>query len=134
MEQFKLDLSKLTPVAEANRIMGNYYIACDDIETKQPVITRWHSGNNQIFDGRKGVYWKHWLQIPPGLPGFPVAELPDEFELKKGEWLDASGIMLAYNQTFKRKPVALPEISIPSGTKSEQIEAVKKILEQLETK
>lgn len=88
--------------------------------------------------GGCSTYFVYWFQIPPNLPGFPKSELPDEFELKEGEWE-----AVLTNQVDRweltpgmkyRRIKSLPELTIPSGTKSEQIEAVKKILEELETK
>ena len=136
METFNLDLSKLTPVAEDDRVKGNWYVVADNIGNYGTVsIRRWHSNNDDMCQiGTPSIHWKLWFAIPSGLPGFPKDELPDEFELNKGEWLDASGIVLTYNQTFKRKLVTLPTISIPSGTKSEQLAELRKILEKLENK
>ena len=93
--------------------------------------------------GGCSTYFVYWFAIPPNLPGFPKSELPDVFELKQGEheyyseyherWMHISAMTGTNNITFRRTKPTLPELTIPSGTKSEQIEAVKKILEELET-
>lgn len=133
MEEFKLDLSKLTPVAEQDRVRGNWYVVADEMN-QFGQIRQWHSDDHQIdyLCGSKSSPWSHWFAIPPGLPGFPKGELPDEIELKAGEWLDASCFTLMYSQKFKRKRT-MPELTIPSGTKAEQIEFLRKELEKLET-
>lgn len=129
MENFKLDLTQLTPVAEKDRVRGNWYVVADLIREEYPRLEQYHESNKDFSD----CPWKHWFAIPSNLPGFQTAELPDEFELKAGEWLDASGFTVPYSQKFKRKP-PLPELTIPSGTLEEQIDATKKILAELETK
>lgn len=140
MENFKLDLTQLTPVAEADRIKGNWYVVADYLNDDTPPILQFKERNLDT----SGSIWEYWLQIPPNLPGFPKSELPDEFELKQGEheyyseyrerWMHISAMTGTNNITFRRTKPTLPELTIPSGTKSEQIEAVRKILEELETK
>lgn len=139
MENFKLDLTQLTPVAEADRIKWNWYVVAN-ITDSNPWIVQWGENDLDI----DSLEWNFWFAIPPNLPGFPKSELPDEFELKQGEheyyseyherWMHISALTGSNNITFRRTKPTLPELTIPSGTKSEQIEAVKKILEELETK
>ena len=132
MENFKLDLTQLTPVAEADRIKGNWYVVADKLN-EYGGISQWHSGRNRISpnDGDEGIKFDLWFAIPPNLPGFPKAELPDEFEIVSTDW---ELINIPYGTRYrKRKPILMP-ITIPSGTKSEQIEAVRKILAELEAK
>ena len=129
MENFKLDLSKLTPVAEADRIKGNWSVVADSM-----------SGNTMIriaqFDYSRyclyGTIWHFWFAIPPGLPGFPSGELPDEFELKAGEWectnFYGNFVKISVNSTFRRIKPTLPELTIPSGTREAQIEFLRKEL------
>jgi hypothetical protein len=134
MEHFKLDLTQLTPVEEKDRVKGNWYFVCDDLRGN-PRIEQYGKDSEDF----SGCYWRHWLQIPPGLPGFPVAELPDEIELKWSEWEVQEFINPDYRKLhmdvkFKRIKPTLPELTIPSGTRAEQIEGVKKLLAKLETK
>lgn len=139
MENFKLDLTQLTPVAEADRIKGNWYVVCDHIDHPCSLsIRRWHS---QKYDMNQGggcsTYFVYWFAIPPNLPGFPKSELPDKFELKVGEWEYYNTYTRCWEKStgaIYRRIKHLPKLTIPSGTKSEQIEAVRKILEELETK
>lgn len=135
MENFKLDLSKLTPVAEKDRIKGNWYVVADNLN-QYGGISQWHSGRNRISpsdgDGDAGIEYDFWFAIPPNLPGFPKAELPDEMEFMDIEWHvnPTSNSMI-----MKRiKNPNYPEFTIPSGTRLEQIEAVRKYLAELETK
>jgi hypothetical protein len=64
----------------------------------------------------------------------PVRELPDEFELKAGEWeklYEGDWCTLLTTQTYRRIKPTLPQFTIPSGTKSEQIAELEKILAEL---
>lgn len=144
MENFKLDLTKLTPVAEKDRVKGNWYVVADGMgEGSYPVwINRWHSGDYAMrVDGKIFNSWSHWFAIPPNLPGFPVAELPDEIEFKEGEWeyysdnqrkwRDISGLTLISQIKFRRIKPKLPSLSIPEQTASERREWLQKELEKL---
>lgn len=137
MEKFKLDLTQLTSIAEADRIKGNWYVVADDIR-QYGVIHQWNCENNVIhWTGGVGSNWSHWLQIPPNLPGFPKAELPDMLVLKEEEWEYYNTWTSCWEKSKGakyRRIKHLPELTIPPGTKSEQIEAVKKILQELKTK
>lgn len=146
MDNFKLDLTQLTPVAEADRIRGNWYVVADNLN-QYGGISQWHSGRNRISpnDGDEGIKYDFWFAIPPGLPGFPKSDLPDEFELVQNKheyyshyhekWMHISALTGENEILFRRKPKpTLPELTIPSGTLEEQIEATKKILAELETK
>lgn len=136
MEQFTLDLTQLTLVEEKDRIKGNWYVVSDYIEAEKPFILQFGSDNRDSG----GTQWKFWFLIPPNLPGFPVScELLDEFELKDREWefkpdgyeTFSSNIM---GGVYRRIKPTLPQLTIPSGTKAEQIAAVKKLLVELEVK
>ena len=141
MEQFKLDLTQLTPVEEKDRVKGAWYVLCYQIDlTCDCSLRRWHSKKYDMNQGGEcSTYFVNWFAIPPNLPGFPKAELPDEFQINDSEWefkpdgceTFSSSIM---GGTYRRTKPALPELTIPSGTKSEQIEAVRKLLAELETK
>lgn len=145
MENFKLDLSKLTPVAEKDRVKGNWYVVADDKEGfKAPGITQYHSSNRGMdLNGEQSwAEWKHWFAIPPNLPGFPVAELPDEFELNVKDWQYKTDTMYDWlnleKATFdgeriikhRRKP-NLPELTIPEQTASERKKWLQRELEKL---
>lgn len=128
METFKLDLSKLTPVPEADRVKGNWYVVANRMDSF-PIILQCGDYNNQSL--ASGIHWKFWFAIPPGLPGFPVVELPDEIEFDLRTWDIETPRLLTIKLSRKVK-TKLPEISIPSGTKSEQVAELRKILEELE--
>ena len=138
MDNFKLDLTQLTPVEEKDRVKGNYYVALDNKTSSPPWIVQWHSSDRSMNTLQEpSVRFKHWFAIPPGLPGFPVAELPDEFELKWSEWeiqefINPQFLKLKMDIKFRRIKHLKP-ITIPSGTRAEQIEAVRKLLNELQT-
>lgn len=139
MDNFKLDLTQLTPVAEKDRVRGNWYLTSDSINDDYPCLRRWHSAKNSMdHNGCDSLCeWVFWFLIPPGLPGFPVAELPDEFELKEGNWeySNRSGEfhVVPINSIFRRIKPELPTLTIPSGTRSEQLAKLKEILADFET-
>jgi hypothetical protein len=144
MEKFKLDLTKLTPVAEKDRVRGSWYVVADYMgDGNTCSIRRYHSGNkDMVQDGRDSNHYRHWFAIPPNLPGFPVQELPDEFELKAGEWEYESAIYRKFVDVarfsahkgfmrFRRIKPKLPSLSIPEQTESERREWLIKELERL---
>jgi hypothetical protein len=139
MENFKLDLTKLTPVAEADRVKGNWYVVSDEMDI-YGFICQWHSKNNDIgCYGGIGAKWKYWFLIPPNLPGFPVQELPDEFELKlddwefitNGDWTPLATVSHKNDIKFRRIKPKLPSLSIPEQTESERREWLQAELEKL---
>jgi len=137
MDNFKLDISKLTPVNEKNRVKGNYYLTSDSIDDKYPCLRRWHSAKNSMDDNGCDSLceWDLWFLIPPGLPGFPVAELPEEIEINAGEWekqfpLDWRPLQESHKL---RKINRLPALTIPSSTRAEQVAKLKELLADFET-
>jgi hypothetical protein len=129
MENFKLDLSKLTPVAEADRVKGSWYLACDRIGIDTPAVLIFHSGrSNMGVDGQPVAIWNHWFLIPPNLPGFPVQELPDEIKLPLSEW------SYSYNQDvilLHRKKRMFPTLVLPAGSVEERKKRLQDELEKL---
>ena len=127
-----IDKKTLTYVREENRVQGNWYIVLDKIITlSTPLIVQWHSNDRSMNAwGGQSVKFNFWFEIPPNLPGFPKAELPDLIKLPLNEWsYSYSDSHIVLHKTKRMQP-----ITIPSGTKAEQIEAVRKILAELETK
>ena len=129
MDNFKLDLTQLTPVEEKDRVKGNYYVAADDF-SEHGTIRQWLSGNHSMhWRGGNGSEWALWFAIPPGLPGFPVAELPDEIKLPLNEWsYSYSNTHIVLHRTKR-----MPSLTIPSGTRAEQLAKLKEILTDFET-
>lgn len=129
MENFKLDLSKLTPVPEAERVKGNWYVVADENEGFiAPAITQYHSDNcGMDIDGDKTwVEWAFWFAIPADLPGFPKAELPDKITLPLKDW------SCSYNSDvilLHRKPEMVKTLVLPAGTKEQRRN---RLLEELE--
>lgn len=131
--EFKLDKTKLIYVRQQDRVKGNWYVVLEDVKSSSPWIVQWHSNDRSMDSwGTESVKFNFWFEIPPNLPGFPVAELPDAFELDDLEW----DVKTTPNSTIieRIKNPNYPELTIPSGTKAEQIEAVRKLLAELETK
>jgi len=136
MDNFKLDLTQLTPVEEKDRIKGNYYVAMDNLTSSPPWIVQWHSFDRSMgVYGSRSVRFHYWFQIPPNLPGFPVAELPDEIEINAGDWEKQfpSGWRPLQESHKLRRTNKLPTLTIPSGTRAEQLAKLKEILADFET-
>jgi hypothetical protein len=126
-----LDKKTLTYVREEDRIKGNWYIVLDKIASSTPWIVQWHSFDRSMDSwGTESVKFNFWFEIPPNLPGFPESGLPDLIKLPLNEW------SYSYSDTHivLHRTKRMPSLTIPSGTKAEQIEAVKKLLAELETK
>lgn len=130
MENFKLDLTKLTPVPEKDRVKGNWYLCTDVVSDNYPIIKRWHSGNHAMdsnSDNKDSFSWIHWFAIPSNLPGFPKAELPDKIVLPLSEWA------YSYNQdviVLHRKKY-VETLVLPAGTIEERKKRLQEELEKL---
>jgi hypothetical protein len=128
MEKFKLDLTKLTPVDEKDRVKGNWYVVCDDMIQDVTYYTRWHSRDSQmLISGAIGASWSHWFAIPPNLPGFPVQELPDKIELPLSEW------SYSYNQNviLLHRKKYVETLVLPAGTIDERKKRLQEELDKL---
>jgi len=115
--------SELQQVPVEQRVQGRVYGVSDDLEGELFLVKIYHSDSNDIDE----CHWKYWFAIPESM--LPVREvMPDEFELKHVEW----ELINLHNGTRyrKRKPILMP-LTIPSGSKSEQIAELEKILAEL---
>ena len=130
MENFKLDLSKLTPVDEKDRVQGNWYVVADNMVQNGRICQFLHRdiAMSQV-SGLEGVGWEHWFAIPPNLPGFPVATTPDIITLPLSEWA------YSYNNdviVLHRKKY-VPTLVIPAGTVEERKKRLQEELDKLES-
>ena len=130
MENFKLDLSKLTPVDEKDRVKGNWYVVADDKEGfKASGITQYHSSNRgmDLNGGQSWSDWKYWFAIPPNLPGFPVATTPDIITLPLSEWAYSynSDVIVLHRKKY------VPTLVIPAGTVEERKKRLQEELDKL---
>jgi hypothetical protein len=69
--------------------------------------------------------WTYWFALPESM--FPIQELPDQIKLDLNEWSYSysNSVILLHRKKIR------PELTIPSGTKSEQIEMLEKKLAEL---
>ena len=131
MENFKLDLSKLTPVDEKDRVKGNWYVVADSSNgSKIGAIIQYHSSSRGMdLNGEQSWSdWKHWFASPPNLPGFPDATLPDQIRLPLSEWA------YSYNQdviVLHRKKY-VPTLVIPACTIEERKRRLQEELDKLD--
>jgi hypothetical protein len=121
--------SELTQVPVEQRVPGRVYGVDENLEGILDVVAIYKDNNQSV----RGVTWNYWFALPESM--LPVRELPDEFELKQGEWeaVGRLGIkeILSFNLKMTRIKPALPSLTISSGTKSEQIAELEKILAEL---
>jgi hypothetical protein len=123
--------SELTQVPVEQRVPGRVYGVSDSLEGELYVVKIYHNYSNDI----DGCQWTFWFALPESM--LPVRELPDEFELKQGEWeidnVDGTNFSpMLYSWNVRRlRQLKFPKLTIPSGTKSEQIAELEKILAEL---
>jgi hypothetical protein len=122
--------SELKQVPVAQRVPGKLYWVSDILEGEfdDTAFRIFKSGN----ESTTGTNWRYWFELPESL--LPVRELPDEFELKEGEWewfRDVFNEWKRANGLKYRRIKTIPSLTIPSGTKSEQIAELEKILAEL---
>jgi hypothetical protein len=129
MENFKLDLSKLTLVAEKDRVKGNWYVVADEMD-RYGIICQWHSCDVALSHHNpeiEGDTWNYWFAIPPNLPGFPVQELPDIIKLPLSEWA------YSYNQDaiLLHRKKYVETLVLPAGTIEERKKRLQEELDKL---
>jgi hypothetical protein len=123
--------SELKQVPVEQRVPGKLYWVSDILEGEfdDTAFRIFKSGN----ESTTGTNWRYWFALPESM--LPVRELPDEFELKRGEWeyIGRRGWneILDFNVVMTRIKTTLPSLTIPSGSKSEQIAEIEKILAEL---
>jgi hypothetical protein len=122
--------SKLKQVPVEQRVPGRVYGVADECRNEINFFAIYNDGDSDVH----GREWVFWFALPESM--LPVRELPDEFELKHGEW---EGILtnkcdrwgLTSGMKYRRIKPTLPSLTIPSGSKSEQIAELEKILAEL---
>jgi hypothetical protein len=116
--------SELQQVPVEQRVQGRIYGVADSLDNELLRVA--------IFDNgcmsRYGEHLKYWFTLPESmLPVREVSNHPDHIRLDLNEWsysYSDSHILLHRKKTR-------PELTIPSGTKSEQIKALELLLEEL---
>jgi len=120
--------SELTQVPVEQRIPGRVYGVSDDLQGKLSCVEIHEAFNEGINN-----VWAYWFALPESM--MPVRELPDEFELKRGEWdvktTDGNFSPLYCDFEFRRIKTVLNPFCIHAGTKQEQIAELEKILAEL---
>jgi len=123
--------SELTQVPVKKRVPGKLYWVSDILEDEfdDTAFRIFKSGN----ESTTGTNWRFWFEIPESM--LPVRELPDEFELKEGEWdvktTDGNFSPIYCDFEFRRVKTVLNPFCIHAGTKSEQIAELEKRLAEL---
>jgi hypothetical protein len=113
--------SELQIVPVEQRVPGRVYGVGDRLEGELHRMAFHKKGHNDTADAS----WNYWFALPESM--LPVRELPDQIKLDLNDWsysYSNSVILLHRKKT-------LPELTIPSGTKSEQIAELEKILAEL---
>jgi len=113
--------SELTQVPVEQRVPGRVYGVSDSLEGD---LAQFKIFLRDSLDDN-GVDWKYWFALPESM--FPVRELPDQIKLDLNDWSYSysDSVILLHRKKIR------PELTIPSGTKSEQIEMLEKKLAEL---
>jgi len=113
--------SELTQVPVEQRVPGQVYGVADDMngDLFRVVI---HDTSSYDIDA---AHWQYWFALPESM--LPVRELPDQIKLDLNDWSYSysNSVILLHRKKIR------PELTIPSGTKSEQIEMLEKKLAEL---
>jgi hypothetical protein len=113
--------SELQIVPVEQRVPGRVYGVSDSLDEKLLRVAIFKSDNKSMVLNT----WKYWFAIPESM--LPVQELPDQIKLDLNEWSYSysNSVILLHRKKIR------PELTIPSGSKSEQIAELEKILAEL---
>jgi hypothetical protein len=113
--------SELQIVPVEQRVPGRVYGVSDSLDEKLLRVAIFKSDNKSMVLNT----WKYWFAIPESM--LPVQELPDQIKLDLNEWSYSysKSVILLHRKKIR------PELTIPSGSKSEQIAELEKILAEL---
>jgi hypothetical protein len=113
--------SELTQVPVEQRVPGRVYGVADGLDGDLYLVKIYHNDSNDI----DGCQWRFWFALPESM--LPVRELPDQIKLDLNEWSYSysDSVILLHRKKIR------PSLTIPSGTKSEQIEMLEKKLAKL---
>jgi hypothetical protein len=133
--------SELKQVPEADRVKGRVYGVSDLINEGLEYVAIFKTGNNSIID----YTWNYWFELPESLlPVRDVLVMPEvgkeyEFSDNKGaSWsrnnLNAFIAGGDYYDNIRPVPELpkLPELTIPAGTKGEQLEYLRGVIATFE--
>jgi hypothetical protein len=114
--------SELTQVPVEQRVPGRVYGVSDSLDEKLVRVAIFKSDNKSMVLNT----WKYWFALPESM--LPVREvIPDQIKLDLNDWSYSysNSVILLHRKKTR------PELTIPSGTKSEQIEMLEKKLAEL---
>jgi len=113
--------SELQIVPVEQRVPGMVYGVGDDLDGDLRATSIFKNDNYDIH----GMPWTLWFALPESI--LPVRELPDQIKLDLNDWSYSysNSVILLHRKKIR------PELTIPSGTKSEQIEMLEKKLAEL---
>ena len=132
--------SELTQVPVEQRVPGQWYGVADDFDGELTTIVCWSGDGLDTF----GVSWNYWFDIPESM--IPVREVMPEvgnmYEYYSGGFdgllcrlvgfqVQLPGCSDSITITSIHNVVIRPSLTIPSGSKSEQIEMLEKKLAEL---
>jgi hypothetical protein len=113
--------SELTQVPVEQRVPGRIYGVADGLNGELHRMAFHKKGHYDTADAS----WTYWFALPESM--LPVRELPDQIKLDLNDWSYSysNSVILLHRKKIR------PELTIPSGTKSEQIAELEKILAEL---
>jgi hypothetical protein len=130
--------SSLKQVPEAERVKGRVYGVADDMEG----ILTMTSIFSQINKSATDTTWRYWFELPEFmLPVREVEVMPEvfkdyEFSDDGVHWYKQTLTGFASNGNWKHiRPISLnpaQSLTIPAGTKAEQVEYLRGVIATLE--
>jgi len=121
--------SELKQVPVEQRVPGRVYGVSDECRNEINFFAIYNDGDSDVH----GREWVFWFALPESM--LPVREVPDEFELKEGEWEFFADVFNEWKRAnglkYRRIKPTFPQLTIPSGSKSEQIAELEKKLAEL---
>jgi hypothetical protein len=113
--------SELTQVPVEQRVPGRVYGVGDSLEGELSYVVIYIKNSMDIQD----THWTYWFAIPESM--LPVRELPDQIKLDLNDWSYSysNSVILLHRKKIR------PQLTIPSGSKTEQIEMLEKKLAEL---
>jgi len=130
--------SSLKQVPENERVKGRVYGVSDSLEGELKCVEIFSNGNTSIV----GIRWLYWFELPESmLPTREVEVMPEalkdyEFSDDGVHWYKQTLTGFASNGNWKHiRPIQLnpaQTLSIPAGTKDEQLEFLRGVIATLE--
>jgi hypothetical protein len=133
--------SSLKQVPENERVKGRVYGVSDDLEGKLEVAALFESGNTSMYS----THWSFWFELPESMLPVRMPEVGKDYEFDSPSFKGLRGTLIGFEFELKGGGTILKvdhirpiptnpaqSLTIPAGTKAEQLEYLRKILAEME--